>query len=505
MTLTAPAPPPGPAHAPRKRSLWSQLPRGPQGLVLAAFLAVAAAGATQVTEVARLSIGLIGLFVFILISISDRDLALKSIVVWLVFLGFIRRFLIPFAGWSPQDPLLLVSPAVAVLLLITGRRLGTPPRTLTASIAMFLGLWSGVQVLNPFEPSLGVAAQASLFYVAPVLWFFVGRTMTKRQHDMVLDVVFWAAIPVIFHGLYQSFVGLLPFEYSWLGVSDIGPAVFLPGFVIRPFSTLVSPQEYGIFLAMALAVVYGRVLVQRSHRAWLLAYFVVGLTALFLQASRTTFLFFILMVGIMTVVRLRSLPILIATVAVGVAVILYSFANPVARPDEVEGEEPAGGANPATLMAHQLSGLTNPSNSTAPLHLELILEGLEEGLSNPLGVGASRGTIASARFATEEFRSAENDIANITAALGVPAGLALLLFMATGLGGARRLFRSTGDVRYLIWLGFGVACFFNWYNGGLYTVTMLLWLSIGGVSREIGEQRIAKQQAITPAVPALRT
>src|SRR5688500_16708462 len=152
--VTAPTKAPGSAPPSGRPSLWSQLPRGPRGLVLAVGLAAAAAVATQITEVARLFIGVAGLFVFILITVSDRDLALKMITIWLIFLGFIRRFLIPFAGWSAQDPLLLVSPAVALVMLITARRFGPPPRTLSASLALFLLLWSGVQVLNPNESTL---------------------------------------------------------------------------------------------------------------------------------------------------------------------------------------------------------------------------------------------------------------------------------------------------------------------------------------------------------------
>lgn len=485
----------------RTGSLLSQLPEGPRNLVLAVGAAGVAAVASQVESVARVAVGGLGLFVIILIALSDRDLALVSITIWMVFLGFIRRALIPFAGWSPQDPLLLVSPAVAMVLLITARRFGPPPRTLQASVAAFLLLWSGSQVFNPNEASLLAPVQASLFYVTPALWFFVGRTLTLEQHDRVIKVIFWATIPVVALGLYQSFVGLLPFEYTWVGVSDIGPAVFLPGFVIRPFSTLVSPQEYGIFLAMALAVIWVRIMTTRSHRGWLIGYFLITVVALFLQASRTTFLIFLMMTAILTVVRLRSLAVLMATVALGFALVFYSLSNPVSGPIEEDAPAEAQGVNPGANISHQLSGLTNPSGSTAPLHISLILDGFQIGLTNPLGVGASHATIASDVFNTDEFKSAENDVANTMAALGLPAGLALVLFMFTGLGGARRLYRAHGDTRYLIWLGFGIACFFNWYVGGQYTTTMILWMSMGGVARQIGEQRMARLRALTPAVP----
>lgn len=483
-------------RATRRRSLWSQLPRAPRSAFVLAGLVMAAAVATQATEVARLFIGVIGLFVIVLITVSDRDLALKLITIWLIFLGLIRRALIPFAGWSTRDPLLLVSPAVAIVLLITGRRLGTPPRTMLSSLALFLLLWSGVQVLNPAEPDLAVAAQATLFYVTPPLWFFVGRTMTLEQHDRILNVVFWCMVPVIIHGLYQSFFRLLPFEYTWVGVSDIGPAIFLPGFVIRPFSSLTSPQEYGVFLSLGIAVIYSRILHGIGPRRWLILFMMASFLALFLQASRTTLLLCLLAVGVVTVTRIRSFAVTIATVGVAVAVVLFAFANPVERAPTDETEQ--GGADVGTLINHQLTGLTNPEASTAPLHIELTLQGLEEGIENPLGVGVSRGTLAVARFSVANYRSAENDVGNSLAALGVLGGLALVLFIVGGIAGARRLYRSENHVRYLIWLGFGVASIFNWLNGGLYTTTMLLWLGMGGVARQLGEQRVAKIRALAP-------
>jgi hypothetical protein len=492
-------PNPAPTRPPRRTSLVSQLPEGPRNLVLALGAAGMAAAASQVESVARLAVGGIGLFAIILIALSDRDLALSAITLWMVFLGFIRRFLIPFAGWSPADPLLLVSPAVAVVLLVTGRKLTKPPRTLMSSVVMFLALWAGSQVFNPNESSLMAPLRATLFYVTPPLWFFVGRTMTLDQHDRVQKVLFYAAMPVVFHGLYQSFVGLLPFEYTWLAVSDIGAAIFLPGFVIRPFSTLVSPQEYGIFLVIAMAIIYSRILTQSRHRGWLVIYLCVSIFALFLQASRTTFLVFLVMMAVLTIVRLRSFSALMGTVAVAAALVLYTASQPPVEKVPKDEPEVGQGTNPAANIRHQLSGFTDPSNSTAPLHIELIMDGIEKGLSNPLGIGASYATLADETRGTDEFVSSENDVANTMAALGLPAGLALILYMFLGFGGARRLWREHGHVRYLTWLGIGVACVLNWYIGGQYTTTMILWMSMGGVARQIGESRMEKLRAIRPA------
>lgn len=491
--------------------------RGTSGLLsrldqrgrIAALLIVAVgmgAIAAQGSTLARALVGGLGLLIFIMVAFSGRDTALVLVIVWLALLGLTRRLLIPFVGWAPQDPLLLVSPAAAITLWFAARHDKPPPRSVLAGIAGFLLLWSAAQIVNPNESSILVALQGSLFfYLTPFLWFFAGRTLSGRQHDLVLTTVFWMNIAVAGHGLYQTFFGLLPFEFTWLDASGQGAAIFMPGFRIRPFSTMTSPQEYGYYLSFALMIIWARTLHQPpdanpNRRRWLLLFFGITLVALFYQASRSIFLFMLLALAVTTVVRLRSAAAVLAVGALAGAMFFFTASNDVQSTSPVNDE---GRGRAEVLATHQLSGLTNPSGSTAPIHLALIEEGFRTGLENPLGIGASEGTIAQAKATPADSTSAESDIANTMAGLGIPAGLALAFLVIGGIVGAVRMYRIQPTARHLAWLGIFVAAFNQWMNGAMYCTSTILFLSLGGLSREMGElvSRTRDRFVSTPETP----
>lgn len=448
--------------------------------------AVAVLVASQAGTAARGAVGVVGLVVIGLVALSGRTLALSGILVWLVLLGFIRRFLIPFIGWSNEDPLLLVGPAVAALLWYFGRQQRIP-RTLLSSVAGFLLLWAVAGILNPNEAELSVAARGALFYVGPLLWFFAGRTLTGAQRDRVLDTVFWMNLPVLALGLYHSFIGFLPFEYTWVGVSGQGESIFFPGFRVRPFSTLVSPQEYGVYLAFSAQIIWARVLdpARARHRRWLLLFLGITMVGLFLQASRSIFLFCLLAFAVTAVVRLRSLG---GALAVGAVVALLVVLAGRAEVDPHQGEDEDAPGRVAVLVLHQLSGITNPGQSTAPVHLDLIANGFAEGIRDPFGLGVSHNTLAQAKDRPEDTTSAESDIAATTAGLGIPGGFALAIIIVVGLGAAVQLELAQASARHLAWLGIFVAGLNQWMSGALYCTSAILWLCLGGVAREIGER-----------------
>lgn len=462
--------------APRERS-WTLLATG------VALVAVAAAEPT----LARAAVGLLGLAIFVVVAISSRPLAVALIFVWLPMLGFVRRLLIPFAGWSTNDPLLLVGPAAAVIILVASRDEKPPVPTLVSTAGALLLGWSAIQVFNPNEPDLNIAFQSTLFYVGPLLWLFVGRRLGRAEHERVLDVLFWVGVPVVAHGLNQSFFGLLNFELTWVGVSEQSTAIFLEGFRIRPFSTLVSPQEYGFFVSFVMVLVWTRILYRRGPALWLWAYLAVGTLALFLQGTRTVFLLFMIAVLVVTVARFRSMLALVS--AMGLAGLLVLWAASTSAADDpvttdAEGEA-VGGASASAAFEHQLTGLLDPSSTTAPEHIRRIQEGFRTGIENPFGTGASFGTIAGERLAQREgerFVTAENDFGNVLGGLGIPGGLGLGILIVGGLLGARRLHRARPGPLHLAWLGILVASLTQWLSAGLYATSSLVFLILGGVT-----------------------
>lgn len=447
-------------------------------LALAAAVAVAGAGGATL---GRAFVGLAGFVVFVVIALSGRTTALTITIVWLVLLGFARRLLIPFAGWSPNDPLLLVGPAAAAIMWYFSRRERPAPRSLLATTVGLLLLWVGAQVANPNEPGFLVAAQGALFYVGPLLWFFAGYHLTTGQHERVLETLFWMNIVVVGHGFYQTFVNLLPFEYTWLNASGMGPAIYVGGFNIRPFSTLVSPQEYGLFLAMALMLIWARMLKGEGPRGMLFLYWAVTVVALFYQASRGIFLLFVLGLVVVTVAHLRSVLGFLLLVFLGTGFTLYVGAQD-GSPTPREQVQTAGSG---ALAQHQISGITNPTDTTAGLHVQLVVGALDAATDHPLGLGVSSGTRAAQKSQAQRIASAENDFGNVPSALGFPAAIAYVTIMIAAFAGVARLVRRSPTARHLAWLGFLVVTLGVWLNGGLYTVTSILWLAVGGIARSL--------------------
>jgi len=246
----------------------------------------------------------------------------------------------------------------------------------------------------------------------------------------------------------------------------------------------VSPQEYGYYLSFTSQIIWAKLLDRRTHRRrWWAAALVITMSALFLQASRSIFLFCLLALTIVVVARFRSAGGALAVGAVVLGLVVLAGRADVQPASDADSPGPV-----AVLATHQLSGLTNPDQSTAPIHVDLILGGIEDGIRNPLGLGVSNGTIAQAKERPEDSTSAESDVAATMAALGIPAGIVLLLVVITGVGAAAQLQLAAPSIRHLAWLGILVAGFNQWMSGALYCTSAVLWLCLGGVARETAER-----------------
>ncbi|MGH2769331.1 MAG: O-antigen ligase family protein [Actinomycetota bacterium] len=456
--------------------------REPAPAILLAAMAGALAGALAVEAPvpARTAAGLAVMGSYFLVAIRTRKLALALVVVWLIFMGLVRRALIPFLGWPGLDPLLLLGPVCAVILWITSRQRGA--RTLLATLILLQLALVAAQVFNPLVEDVVSGILATLFWVGPLLWFFVGRTLTPSQLERVFGVVTIALVPVVAHGLIQSFGVFFPLEFTWVGVSGFGEAIFMQNFRIRPFSTLTSPQEYGFFLSFGAAVLWSRILTERRRRVPRLLLLAPTVVALFLQASRGIFLFFALMLIVTMLLWTRaSATRLIGLSSVAFLVVVATFHT--ARP----GQSPPTRLDPGTssletLARHQIAGFSNPQSSTLPVHAELIAEAFRAALERPFGSGLSEGTIARTKIGDERMPGPENDIATVFLALGIPAGLLFLGFIAAAFREALRRLRTHPGALSLGTVGILIAFLTQWWTGAMYTASALLWLVLGGLA-----------------------
>lgn len=459
-------------------------PRSGQ-LQLAALLglaAISAVVASQAPDAGRALIGVFGLASWLLVAMRNRERALVFTIGFLVLLGFIRRLLIPFAGWAENDPLLLVSPAMAVALWYLGRGSRAPRGFLSSAVGILM-LWCLAQVLNPYEPALVVSMQSLIFIVTPLMWFFVGRTFDRDAHEHVHRVILWMAVPVVALGLYHSFGQFFGFELTWVGVSGQSAAIFLPGFQVRPFSTLTSPQEYGYYLGFVLVILWSKLLYRPTRPGLVAAGMLITTVALFLQASRSIFVFYLLALAVTALVRYRSPVTVLCIFGVVALLVLYTLGSSAPSEEAVEVDKENKKGAIQTLIDHELSGLTDPGSSTGPLHIDLVIEGLEQGVREPLGLGVSHGSIAETRSGTIRKTTSESDIGNVAAGLGAFAGLVLMGLVIGGLLLATRLVLLQPGPLHLAALGFGVIAFGQWSTGALYCTSTILWFTLGGLAR----------------------
>lgn len=432
----------------------------------------------------RIAAGALAMTTFLVLALNARDLALSGVLTWLIFLGFTRRALIPFIGYPKFDPLLLVGPACALVLWFTQRD-ERVPRTVMSSLAALLCLLVIAQTLNPLAQT-GASLLGLLFWLGPFVWLAVGRTLREAEIDRIHRLLLILIVPVTALGLYHSFGKLLPFELHWVGVSGLGQAVFMQNFKIRPFSTLVSPQEYGEILLFALTIIWCRLLTTPEARGWRILLFVVVSFALFLQASRNLFALFAVMMIVTALVRVRVRGArLLAAASLGLMLLLA--ASHAARPgQEAPKVLPASTSTAQTLIQHQIAGFTNPQSSTLPVHIAMVVDGFETAWDNPFGLGASEASVAQGKLGTKA-RSTENDYANVFMALGLPGGLLYSAFMvAVFLAAAVRLRHRITPVS-LTALGLLIAYLAQWWVGQLYAPAAFFWLTLGWLSRPVEE------------------
>lgn len=428
---------------------------------------------------ARFIVGGLGGLIFFLIAMNGRMTALRLVVIWLIMLGLIRRLLIPFAGWSSQDPLLLVSPAAAVLLWWNARSEAPRRRDALTFCIIFFMFVVLAQVFNPGQ-SLLDGALACIYWLPPLLWFFVGRTTKLADHKKVANLIMWAAIPVALHGLYQTYFGLLPFEYTWVGVSGFGASIFYEGFKVRSFSTLVSPQEYGAFLSFALLILWGTILKRESRLGLRLLLFAFLTYALFLQGSRSTFGLFGLSLFVTSVLWAKTTTAKVTLVSFAAAVGILMAVAPVPE----LGDGPV-----AVVVEHQLTGLLNPTNpdDTGQLHFNMIQDGFLKSFENPMGVGTAPGSVVQIKR-TGTSTSTENDVSSIFVSLGVLPGVVYSMFLIFIYAATVRRFHMTRTAYSLTMVGVFIAMFGHIWSGGLYAVSAFISMGIGALSRPWDEE-----------------
>ncbi len=428
----------------------------------------------------QVRIPLAGAIAFPLLALAAFNirLAIVAAIAFLVLLGDIRRALIPIAGWSGMDPLLLVGPAFAVLVcgaaMGTGAlRLDTPLSRWAAALTMVMAL----QIFNPLQGGLQVGIAGVIFLMAPLFWFWVGRAYGTEE--LLRSVLFYVVLPLgiaaTLFGFYQKFFGYLPYQMNWYWIAGYG-GLGNPETGLAPITFFASGTEHGAFLVTTGVIAWAMFL--RKGRAAILIVLPV-LIGVVLTGSRGPVVKALVMMAVMWAVlgtnRAAWLPrfgLAAIVLAAGLAWSLTAASTLASDP---------GIQNNHTRQSQFLLGEEDVSgHDYNPLvaHSTLLLHGYQALIQRPLGSGLGATSAAATKFGGASW-STETDVGDVMVATGLPGGLAyhgMIFFIAVT---AIRYWRGTRSTLALAVMGLLGSHFLLWLGGGLYAVSAIVWLCIG--------------------------
>jgi hypothetical protein len=424
----------------------------------------------------------------LLISLRDQAAAALLTIAFLNLLGDIRRIVAASFGQPTLDLLLLVGPGMALVLafpLLSRVRLRDP---LSKAMIVLLVVMIG-EIFNPQQGGLSVGVSGILFYIAPVLWFWIGRELASPAvvERLLYNVLFPLALAAGILGLCQNFIGFLPYEQAWIDIASKTYVVLHVGNAIRAFGFSVSSSEYAELLAMGAAgtaaAFFG------SRRNWVMA-FPLLVTTVVLASSRGVLIRLLLSLTVVWAMRkggrfrIRDLAYvgslaLLCLIAVGLMASRFNPAAGVPSPQDSATQ---------SLLAHQTGGFAHPLDprySTAGIHSKMILYGIKEGFTNPVGHGLGSTTLAATKFGGDpNTSSSEMDVSDMFIGLGLFGGLVYLYIVFAAIRKAFAYIQAVKLTVSLPVLAVLVSTLSTWLIGGQYSTSTVVCFLIGALAHE---------------------
>lgn len=422
----------------------------------------------------------------ILISLYDKPAAILLTLTYLILMGDLRRILAVAVGQPAQDLLLLVGPVVAFVLafpLLLRLRLSDG---ISKAMLALLGVMA-LEIFNPKQGGLSVGLSGAVFYIAPVLWFWVGRRFGSPAvvEKLLYLVLFPLSLLAALLGFVQTFVGFLPYEQAWIDVASKTYTALYIGGSIRPFGFSVSGTEYAVLLmfgAVGVAAAYFG-----SRPRWAII-FPILITGVVLASGRTAIIRVIFTLACVWTLRkgqklspTKVIALLLFTLLglAGVVLIASRFATPGIGPS-------AKNSVVNDALAHQAGGLAHPLDprySTAGLHGSMFWSGVLQGFTYPIGHGLGSTTEAAAKFGGDtETGSSELDISDMFIGLGLIGGL---LYLYIVVGAMQKSLDYLQKVRLSVSLPVAallISSLGSWLIGGQYSISALMLFLVGALS-----------------------
>lgn len=468
------------------------------GLTFFTSLLVVAGGAA-IRLSAAFAVGLL----LMTLARARPALGILATFVYLVFLALVRRLLLGVSDWTSADPLILVAPVVALILIAKAFALDRRPIApdLISQVVLILLLMTFAQVFNPLGSGIGAGIAGLVFMAFPLFWFFPGREyLEDRDVERLMAIIVGLGVVVALYGLWQITIGHPPWDRAWLELPNVESFSSLDvGGEIRGFGTFSGFLEYGLFLGTALAVSVWFAL--QGKLVALLPVPLLG-AALVMSGHRQPLLFAFLAIAVMTGMRTgRPRTALLVTVVAGALGVGLVMGASAALPD--------GGGN--AFVGRQVQGLAdplNPNSSTLFIHVDLAWAGIKAGFKHPFGLGTAATNAAAGvgksdadqkldtdNTLGEGSASTDLDFSNDFVAYGFVGGLLYVGLLVGVLATAIRLY-FRGTLIMLPIVGVLLSNIGQWHSGGNYALSALVWMLIGVVAaRASGDRAQSRSDA----------
>lgn len=425
----------------------------------------------------RLAVTVVATGLLVSLAMVRVQAAIIAAIIYLVLMGDLRRLLIPVAGWSGTDPLLLVGTAFAALLCAYGWsskaiRLDTSlARWIFALMVVML-----LQIFNPQQGGLQVGVAGTIFLLAPLLWFWVGRTYATPAFIKILlfKVVVPLAVLATLMGYYQKLYGYLPYQMEWyniagytaLGTLDTG---------LAPISFFASATEYGNFLIIASIVLWAAVL--HRHQAGLLL-IIPFFVSVVLSGSRGPVVKILGMAVVLWAILGETRPVWIARGAFALFVCVIGLIWSLSQVSQLNLDPTFQSKldRQAKLLEQSEAG------STTDIHGTLMLNGYRRALRDPLGRGLGATSAAALKFGGSH-NTTETDTGDVIVATGIVGGVIYHIVIFFIVVSSIRYWIRTRSLLAMAMLGVLGVTFLMWLGGGLYAVSPLVWICIGALDR----------------------
>lgn len=420
------------------------------------------------------------------------DAGIVGVALMAPYLGYLRRALIPLAGYMGSDPITLLPLAAGAILfvrLIVRRAVDAD--TPIARWLLPLMAVMAIQVLNPKQGGIAVGLGGAVFFFAPMFWFFVGRDALKRHNlPNFLRAVQIGAVVSAAYGAYQMYAGFSEVERLWIDQSKYAQLV---GGTYRVFSTFLSFGEYVGLVVLGSMISLSKVL-ERRYLHLPVFLFLTSMVAL--SSSRGAVLNMCFGAAVMWAISGRNQRAWIPRFAVAAILGFFAVVTGVQTANDLAESTPT-----KVSLEHQVEGLTNPlgERSTGRFHQNLVLIGLTAGFREPLGQGLGATTIAARKFSETETQSSEFDIGDMFIGSGLIGGTLYIVVVGLVVRSVLKAWQATRDPRYRTIAGMLATLFGAWMSGGYYSLSIIVWLLIGSLDRTVADLGRTPRGAVAPS------